>query len=354
MHALLSSLLLLGSVASPSVTAGGWTQAPRMLLQVTDQTDTVLQDGRVLVSGGYLSLGGWPVAEAQLYDPATSSWSLASPMHEARAADTATMLPDGRVLVAGGFGVRLKPLAGAEIYDPVTGSWTLTSVLPATRFSHSASLLPDGRVLLVGGIVNGRISRSTAIYDPRTDHWTAGKPTHLLHAGLRAATLRNHDVLIAGAFGGGPEIFHPASNSWTAVGTTPLREAPIMERLPNGSVLLASGEGVNHRDLRTARLFDPRTRLWSATGSMRSPRNDAASAVLPDGRVLVAGGEQVSVHVLKSLEIYDPTSGTWTQGASMLIPRDGASATTLPDGKVMMCGGADFSGVLSSCEMYAP
>jgi hypothetical protein len=38
----------------------------------------------------------------------------------------------------------------------------------------------------------------------------------------------------------------------------------------------------------------------------------------------------------------------------MLIPRDGASATTLPDGKVMMCGGADFSGVLSSCEMYAP
>jgi hypothetical protein len=70
--------------------------------------------------------------------------------------------------------------------------------------------------------------------------------------------------------------------------------------------------------------------------------------------VLVAGGEQVSVHVLKSLEIYDPTSGTWTQGTPMLVPRDGASATTLPDGKVMMCGGADFSGVLSSCEMYAP
>jgi N-acetylneuraminic acid mutarotase len=275
-------------------------------------------------------------------------------MHRARNADTATLLPSGKVLVAGGFGTRLKPLASAEIYDPARNSWTLTSSLPATRFSHAASLLPDGRVLLVGGIVNGHISRSTVIYNPATNLWTAGRPTQLLHAGVSAATLPDRHVLIIGAFGGGSETFHPESNGWTVSGATPLRQTPIMVRLLNGSVLLASGEGTHHRDLLSAALFDPATGLWHSTGSMRSRRNLAAAALLLDGRVLVAGGEQPSVHVLKSVELYDPSSESWTQGPSMAVRRDGAAATTLPDGKVMVCGGADFDGVLSSCEMYTP
>jgi hypothetical protein len=51
--------------------------------------------------------------------------------------------------VAGGFAAG-RTLASAEVYDPASGTWTLTGGLsvPCQRFA--ASLLPDGRVLAVG------------------------------------------------------------------------------------------------------------------------------------------------------------------------------------------------------------
>ena len=54
----------------------------------------------MLVAGGYASNNSYP-ASAELYDPATNSWSPAGSMSTARTAHTATLLPSGQVLVAG-------------------------------------------------------------------------------------------------------------------------------------------------------------------------------------------------------------------------------------------------------------
>ena len=60
------------------------------------------------------------------------------------------MLPDGKVLVAAGFG-EANPRASAELYDPASGSWTRTAIFFLARFDHTTTLLPDGHVLLAGG-----------------------------------------------------------------------------------------------------------------------------------------------------------------------------------------------------------
>jgi hypothetical protein len=65
----------------------------------SNHTATLLADGRVLVAGGY---NGAYLSSAELYDPATDSWSAAAPMSTAREYHTATLLPGGQVLVAGG------------------------------------------------------------------------------------------------------------------------------------------------------------------------------------------------------------------------------------------------------------
>ena len=115
-------------------------------------TATQLDDGRVLVAGG-VGPGGNITASAEIYDPATDSWSAAASLGTERAQHTATLLDNGRVLVAGGG------VASAEIYNPATNSWSATGSLAASRFAHTATLLDDGRVLVAGGFVGRRPSQ---------------------------------------------------------------------------------------------------------------------------------------------------------------------------------------------------
>jgi hypothetical protein len=58
----------------------------------------LLNDGRVLVVGEPTVVGD-PFAE--VYDPATETWSATGPMVSPRTPDTATTLLDGRVLGVG-------------------------------------------------------------------------------------------------------------------------------------------------------------------------------------------------------------------------------------------------------------
>jgi hypothetical protein len=76
----------------------------------------------------------------------------------ARSGHTATLLPNGKVLAAGGFG-----LASAELYDPASGTWTVTGKLINRRFSHTATLLPNGKVL----VAFGYSEPSAELYDVR-------------------------------------------------------------------------------------------------------------------------------------------------------------------------------------------
>ena len=63
----------------------------------------LLSDGRVLVAGGLGSEDQWQLASAELYDPATGTFTATGQLVKGRNYLTLTLLADGRVLVAGGF-----------------------------------------------------------------------------------------------------------------------------------------------------------------------------------------------------------------------------------------------------------
>src|SRR5438067_1511338 len=133
-------------------------------------TATLLPNGKVLVAGGFGS--SVPLASAELYDPASGTWTATGSLGTARYYHTATLLPNGKVLVAEGANSS-GDLASAELYDPASGTWTATGSLGTAREVHTATLLPNGKVLVAGGANSSGALASAELYDPASGTWSA-------------------------------------------------------------------------------------------------------------------------------------------------------------------------------------
>ncbi len=294
---------------------GSWTATGNMNGIRISHTATLLADGKVLVAGGADSISETSVnalATAELYDPASGSWSATGNMIEARARHTATLLADGKVLVTGGSGssAGTDSLATAELYDPATGSWTATGTMIEARTDHTATLLADGRVLVAGGnSSSGPQLASAELYDPGTGSWTATGKMVGDHAGHMATLLPDGRVLVLGGSSGtGPEataeLYDPSTGSWAATANMNGEHlGGTATALHDGSVLLAGGGSSGGRG--GEELFDPSTGSWSATASMLEVRTNHTATLLDDGSVLMAGGINPR-GMLATAELYEP------------------------------------------------
>lgn len=152
-------------------TSNDWTSGPSMVVGSRDRGSAVLLPGgrRVLALGG--SVNGVTTATAELVDLGASqpSWTRTASMSEPRRNLNAVLLPDGTVLALGGNrGTDLydDPVLGAELFDPATETWTQMAAQTAPRAYHStAVLLPDGRVMSAGQS-SGGLQTTAEIYSP--------------------------------------------------------------------------------------------------------------------------------------------------------------------------------------------
>ena len=99
---------------------------------------------------------------------------------------TATLLPNGMVLVAGVRNGSIAVLASAELYDPASGTWTPTGSLNTARTDHTATLLPNGMVLVAGGFGSRQCFRERGIVRPgERDLDAHGQPQHRARVSTR-------------------------------------------------------------------------------------------------------------------------------------------------------------------------
>jgi len=348
-------------------------------------TVTALQDGRVLADGGVF---GFPestansLSNASLYDPTSNSWSVSGSQAHAGYYAASGVLGNGEVLVSGGTTIRdetteTASVSAADLFNPATNTWTAAAAMNTPRQQHTATVLLSGGMLVTGGTSPpGNISNSAELYDPTSNTWSSAGTMSTSRYQHTASLLASGMVLVAGGndvfspcscttFVNSADLYNPATNSFTPTGAlVTARYAHTATVLQNGMVLVTGGFGgptstieSGGAVLASAELYDPTTGTWTATGSMTTTRMNHTAALLSSGMVLVAGGE-TGTATTATAEVYNPTSGTWTAVASMNTPRQSQGMALLADATVLIVGGLnDTSSAtigVGTAEVYDP
>lgn len=270
-------------------------------------TATLLDNGKVLITGGTAS--AFDPATAEVYDSTTGTFTATGDMGKHRSGQTVTSLGNGLALVAGGLVLQTNPLSWvptktAQLYDPATQTFSSVEDLPVVQASHTANVLLNGDVFMAGGAVGAcpAVQTTVAIYHPDSNTFSPGvnlPEPRVLHT---ATTLNDGRVLITGgtydycvwdtptwdvAYDTAV-IFDPATSSYTP-------EQLMRERrwghsatlLTDGKVLVVGA---------TAELFDPATSSFVITGDPSAPSLDGfrTATRLSDGRVLFVGSTSLA------------------------------------------------------------
>jgi hypothetical protein len=293
-----------GFLASSEVynpATGKWTLAGNLSIARFDHSAVLLNNGEVLVAGGLnpnVCCQVAALATAELFNPATGEWTPTGSMSTGRENFVLVALPNGQVLAAGGNNTltTYPGLLSAELFNPATGTWSPTESVNVGPVGSAAVLLPNGEVFVVG---------NHELYDPASGTWnTTTSPVPSSGETVVFDTLLPSGEVWVGT---NDELFNPSTAQWTTFGQPP---CDISRQdcggggalLANGQVLVAGGlkevEVQGPPDvifaaetIKNSSIWDPTTMAWTSAADLAVSRTGQTMTTLLNGQVLVAGGE---------------------------------------------------------------
>ncbi len=325
---------------------GNGQVVPFVIVFRMGHTATLLQNGQVLICGGYgfdrTDTANQPIQEvlssAHLFDPASNTFTLVQGrMQKPRAFHQAVRLANGKVLITGGIeddGIlggqgTATSVKEAEIYDPSTQTFSPAGSLENGLIWAASSPVQQGAVIW-GGLEYALDPQTgqNAITVPLNANQTQinvgfaydGSQFTIVHS---TGSGDGYNILPAAATIGGTFFM---AGGWEIVGG----------QLAGGtSVLMVDtlmGGYLKQADIQTGRL-------------------NAAGAELGSGLFLITGGSdgnQNAPTMVTSAELYDNGARQVIETIPMLEPRLGHSCVRLKNGAVAAIGGThdgtDFLG----------
>lgn len=330
---------------------------------------TPLADGRVLVTGGLAQAPAAnprmprrpaavqrPDLPVECFTPRKGRWSLWKGTLPARAGHQAALLDDGRVLLLGGFGTDpAQPLESATLLDPARESLGTNLPIPGLGLNPGLAALDQGLGLVperkpalhrlegadhlakplavAGHLANAFLAPQllalpgsrllvlgSPVWGPALERWDprTGQFTYVgaLRAGTERLMLEGKRVLAVGPVVDGVD---PRTGALTPLGRrealaatlakarpAPLPPALKLPEFPDGqprlhplvvaldarrALVLGGATDAQPGGTDGAFLLDLRQRRWTPTGSLRTPRTfpegQGGALRLPDGSVLV-------------------------------------------------------------------
>jgi hypothetical protein len=115
-------------------------------------SSALLNNGRVLVSGGFSSPTTADWKDSEIYDPERDIWTMTGNMSSPRHNHLSISTTDGKVFILGGSNCQTGMChSGIEVFDPQSGEWEDSHLLIIGRKWCNADLLSDDTIVVSGG-----------------------------------------------------------------------------------------------------------------------------------------------------------------------------------------------------------
>jgi N-acetylneuraminic acid mutarotase len=292
--------------------SGTWNITGNLHVGRVSAQSVLLPNGKVLTMGGCIKNDclSSTTRRAEIYNPVSGTWTVTGSMRTARAEFVAVLLPNKNVLVAGGctsYNVNgcMAVTTAAELYNPATGTWTSTGAMRTARMAMTGTVVLNGKALIAGGqTATSDALGSSELYTPATGTFTLTGRLVTPRSGHTATLLASGLVLIAGGENvngislSKTELYKPATGTFAATANMPSnRQEHRAVLLPSGSVLVVGGNKVSSTTttvLASCAIYNPATGSWTTASTMKNARADHTATLLHNGHVLVTGGDNTS------------------------------------------------------------
>jgi len=164
--------------------------------------------------------------------------------------------------------------------------------------------------------------------------WSAVRPAPIVQ--LHLHLLLDGKVLSWGKVGD-PQVWDPATGSFTAVPSPSLLFCAGHDFLPDGRLFVAGGHIRDLHGLPNANVFDPGTATWQALPPMAAGRWYPTNTTLPNGDVLVLAGTDSAGADVTIPEVWDGAAWRQLTGASLALPYY-PRMFVAPDGRIFVAG----------------
>ena len=254
---------------------------------------------------------GVTTARGYVYSPSAGKWSPIAPLPQPLR-DSAAAFVDGSMYVAGGFFNRtFNPVSAVYAYNPAADSWAQVASLPEPVSDAAAAVL-GGRLYIIGGFIPGGETNAVYRYDPGPGTWTqlAGYPLAVTNEACGGI---DGEIVCAGGFTGNQGnggnvsatyIYDPASNTWSQGADMPYSAYGMGYSAAGGQLQVMGGETWREGRtagsiLRSVSQYDPATNTWTALPSLPVRVEYAGAAC---GLYVVGGGTGIGYTTTRSAE----------------------------------------------------
>ena len=316
-----------------SPNSSAWEESDNIDKQRVSPGVGAITDGRVLLFGG--ASGGQAIEETYLFDPVDGNPQDGASMSSMRAQSAyATNPATGLIYAFGGVNDESVLLRSAEVYSPASDSWSAIADMPLARADFAAASDGAGNIFTFGGRRAGYgtndVSSDVYRYNIAANSWTlmAPMPAALSDAAAVSGPGNGKIYIVGGRGTSGPVAttyaYDFASNTWESEASLPYAVTGASAVMTaDGRLLLIGGRNALGQLLSSVEVSQDLDAEDTLPVFVSSPPTTATATVNYSYQAIATGNPQATFDLVMA-----PVGMSITAGGQLSwLPNDGQATT---------------------------